>query len=68
MRPKSKKYIFLPLALALYAVVMAVVGYPHYQRSGKLNEFWMILGICLALAVLLHFVLKRREKNREKFN
>ena len=65
---KSKKYIFLPLALAAYAIVMAVIGYPNYKESGNLNEFWMIIGACLALALLLHFVLKRREKNREKFN
>lgn len=65
---KSKRYIFLPLALAAYAIVMAVIGYPNYKQSGKLNEFWMIIGVCLILAVLLHFVLKRREKNREKFN
>ena len=68
MPSKSKKYIFLPLALAAYAIVMAVIGYPNYKESGNLNEFWMIIGACLALALLLHFVLKRREKNREKFN
>lgn len=68
MPSKSKKYIFLPLALAAYAIVMAVIGYPNYKESGNLNEFWMIIGACLTLALLLHFVLKRREKNREKFN
>ena len=64
---RNKKIIFLPLALAIYAIVMAVIGYPNYKQSGNLNEFWIIIGVCLALAVLLHFVLKRREKNREKF-
>ena len=39
---KSKRYIFLPLALAAYAIVMAVIGYPNYKQSGNLNEFWMI--------------------------
>ncbi len=67
MFPKNKKYIFLPLALAIYAIVMAIIGYPNYKQSGNLKEFWIIIGVCLALAVLLHFVLKRREKNREKF-
>ena len=68
MPPKSKKSTFLPLALAAYAIVMAAIGYPNYKQSGNLNAFWMIIGACLALALLLHFVLKRREKNREKFN
>ena len=44
---KSKRYIFLPLALAAYAIVMAVIGYPNYKQSGNLNEFWMIIGVCL---------------------
>ncbi len=64
---KNKKHIFLPLALAIYAIVMAVIGYPNYKESGNLKEFWIIIGVCLALAILLHFVLKRREKNRENF-
>lgn len=68
MSLKSKRPIFLPLALAAYAIAMAVIGYPNYKQSGNLGEFWMIIGACLALALLLHFVLKRREKNREKFN
>lgn len=64
---KNKRYIFLPLALAVYAIAMAVIGYPNYKQSGNLKEFWIIVGVCLAMAVLLHFVLKQREKNREKF-
>ncbi|MPM18497.1 hypothetical protein SDC9_64908 [bioreactor metagenome] len=64
---KNKRHIFLPLALAIYAIAMAVIGYPNYKQSGNLKEFWIIIGVCLAMAVLLHFVLKRREKNREKF-
>ena len=32
---KSKRYIFLPLALAAYAIVMAVIGYPNFKQSGK---------------------------------
>lgn len=63
---KNKKYIILPLALAIYAVVMAVIGYPHYRQSGNLNEFWIILGVCLVLALLLHLVLKQRDNNRAK--
>lgn len=64
---KNKKHIFLPLILAIYAVVMAIIGYPNYKQSGNLSEFWIIIGVCLALAVLLHFVLKRRVKSRKKF-
>lgn len=65
--PKFKKHIVLPAALAVYAVAMAIIGYPNYKQSGNLQEFWIIMGVSLALPVLLHFVLKRRERNREKF-
>ncbi len=65
MRPK--KYILLPVSLALYAVVLAVISYPNYKKEGNLSEFWTIFVSCLVLPILLYFVLKRREKNRQKF-
>lgn len=68
MRRRSKKYIYLPLALALYAIVMAFVGYPRYKRMGEnMNQFWGILVGSLLLSIILHFILKRREKNRDKY-
>lgn len=67
MYKKSKKYIYLPLALALYAIVMAVMGYPRYRQTGELKEFWIVFGATMLLSILLHFILKRRENNREKF-
>lgn len=65
--PKFKRHIVLPIALAVYAVIMAVIAYPNYQNSGNMREYWLIIGVSLVLPVLLHFVLKRREKNRERF-
>lgn len=68
MRKQSKKYIFLPAALAVYSIAMAVIGYPSFKRSGEnMYQFWGVLAGSLALALTLHFILKRREKNREKF-
>lgn len=63
----NKKHILLPAVLALYVVVMAIIGYPRYQKSGNLASFWITVSVCLALAVLLYFVLKRRARNRENF-
>lgn len=68
MRKKSKKYIYLPLALALYATVMAVIGYPKSKAMNEsMQQFWITYAASIALAVVLHFILKRREKNRDKF-
>ncbi len=68
MRRRSKKYIYLPLSLALYAIVMAIVGYPRFKKMGEsMTQFWGILIGSLVLSLILHIVLKRREKNRDKF-
>ena len=66
MRKKSKKHIYLPLALALYATVMAVIGYPKAEANGELKQFWLVYGGTLVLAVIIHFLYKRRERNRDK--
>ncbi len=66
MRKKSKKHIYLPLALALYATVMAVIGYPKAEAKGELTQFWIVYGVTLVLAVIIHFLYKRRERNRDK--
>ncbi len=67
MSLKNKKYIVLPFALGIYSLVMAYIGYPHFQENDNMNEFWIIFTICIALPVLLYFILKKREKNRQRF-
>ncbi|NLX81149.1 MAG: hypothetical protein GXZ03_06260 [Proteiniphilum sp.] len=68
MRKRSKKHIYLPIALAVYAIVMAVIGYPKYKSSEQsMYQFWGVLAGTILLSVILHFILKRREKNRDKF-
>lgn len=68
MSKRSKKHIYLPIALAVYAIAMAAIGYPKYKSAGEnMYQFWGVLAGSLALALTLHFILKRREKNRDKF-
>lgn len=67
MRQRFKKHIFLPLALLLYFGVMGVIAYPRYQASGKWTEYWVTLGACALTALLLFFILRRREKLRGRF-
>ena len=67
MSKKIKRYILFPAVLVIYTVIMSVMAYPRYQESDNLKEFFIILGISLAIAVLLYFVLKRQQKVREKF-
>ncbi len=68
MRKRSKKHIYLPLALALYAIVMAIIGYPRFKETEEsMTQFWGVLIGSLVLSLILHLILKRREKNRDKF-
>ncbi len=67
MRRKSKRYILLPAALLVYMAIMAFLAYPKYREHGNWDEYFLIIGIGLLLPVLLFFILKRRQKIRDKF-
>lgn len=68
MRQKFKRHILIPLILLIYVAVMVVIALPKYQDYGNWNEFTLILAICIILIVVIHFVYKRKEKLRDKFN
>lgn len=65
---KTRNPILLPLVLVVYAIAMASIGYPKYKESGNWSEFWGIIGGCVAAAILLYFVLRKRNKIRNEFN
>ncbi|NLY23707.1 MAG: LPXTG cell wall anchor domain-containing protein [Bacteroidales bacterium] len=67
MKRKNKKHILFPAALLIYVTVLAVITYPRYRESGDWNEYYSVIGISLLLAVLLFFILKRKQKIREQF-
>ncbi len=68
MRRTPEKHILLPLALVVYAIVMGIYAYPRYRISGNWVEYFTVLGITLLLALILHFLLKRRQQIRKRFN
>lgn len=66
MRLKNKKHIVVPAAIVVYTIVIAIyAGIKHYTPDNKVSCF-MVIGVNLLLAVLLYFVLKRREDFRNK--
>lgn len=67
MKRKFEKHTLLPLVLVFYALVMGVLAYPSYRNSGNWGEYFTIIGITLLLALLLHFLLKRRQYIRNRF-
>lgn len=68
MSRKFKRHIVLPAVLLIYFAIMAVMAYPRYKASGNWNEYFVIIGISLLLALLLFFILKRRQKIRDRFS
>lgn len=67
MSRKLKRHILFPAILLIYIAVMAVIAFPRYSESGNWLEYIAVLGVCIVFAVLLFFILKRKENIREKF-
>ncbi len=64
---KLKKSILLPAALLIYTLVLAYLGRDMIENGGKI-EYLATLGISLLIIVLLHIVLKKKEKTKDKNN
>lgn len=64
---KLKKSILLPVALLIYTLVLAYLGRDMIENDGKI-EYLATLGISLLIIVLLHIVLKKKEKTKDKNN
>ena len=58
---KTKKSTWLPLLLLVYLFVMAYIGRGQVA-AGKYLQYFGVMGVSLLVIVLLHFVLKRKEK------
>lgn len=67
MRRNIKKHNLLPLVLLVYLIVNAVIAFPAYRSSGNWNEFFSIIGLFLLLALVLYFVLKKKQQLRNRF-
>lgn len=61
MKKKLPRSTWLPLALLAYLAVMSYIGRGELEQGHYLYYFG-IIGLTLIIIVVLHFVLKRREK------
>lgn len=61
---KVKKHVFIPLALLVYVIAMAIYFIPKSTDSDVMKV--VEVGGSLALVVLLYFVLRRRERLRQE--
>ena len=62
-----KKSTVIPLVLGVYLALMASIGWPDYAAGRTSATFYFgVIIITLAILVLLHFNLKRRERLRRE--
>ncbi len=62
---RFKKSTIIPLALLVYLAGMAYIGRSHFLAGDYLFYFG-IIGATLAIVIILHFVLKKKEKLQQK--
>ncbi|MGM9841385.1 MAG: hypothetical protein ACI31D_04195 [Candidatus Limisoma sp.] len=63
---KLKKSTYLPALLAVYLIVMATIG--RGLATTKPLEYYAVLAISTGVIVLLHFVLRKKERLAERKN
>ena len=64
MKFKPKRHIFIPVVIILYTIVIAIyAGVKHYTPENK-SSYFLVIGVNLALAITLYFILKKRESFR----
>jgi cytochrome c biogenesis protein CcdA len=63
-----KKINMISGLLLVYLVVMSVIGWPGKQQDPDYVQYFIIMGLTLAIIILLRFVQIRRLKFREKQN
>lgn len=61
---KYKKHIYLPIAIFVYSIVMAIVSYK--QNGAWTKEMSIMLLVETGIVVLLFFLLKRRDDKLNK--
>lgn len=64
---KLRRSTFIPLILLVYLAIMAVYGWKQYS-AGQMSAayFFGVIAATLAVIILLHFSLRRRERFRDE--
>lgn len=64
---KIKKSTYIPAILLIYLAVMSVIGYKGLS-TGQTSplQYYCTIAATLAIIVLLHFFIKKRERLRRE--
>lgn len=66
MKLKNKRHIVIPVAIVIYTLVIAIYfGVKSYSPENS-GVFFLVIALNLVLAVVLYFILKKRDDYRNK--
>jgi hypothetical protein len=65
---KMKKINIMTLALLVYLLIMSYVGWPGRNNSLSYTEYFIVIGVTVAVIILLRFLRIRllRMRNKQK--
>ena len=63
---KSRKYIIIPLCIAIYFAIIAYMNRDEWLVNGNFWSYWGKIAIEVVILVVLSFVIKRRDKYRSE--
>lgn len=67
MEYPMKKVNITSLLLLIYLIVMSVIGWPGNKPDADWTQYFLVIGLTLAVILLLRFVQTKRFKAREKW-
>lgn len=63
---KSRKHIIIPLCIAIYFVIIAVMNRDEWLVDGNFWSYWGKIAVEIVILVVLSFVIKRRDNYRSE--
>lgn len=69
MKFKRKRHIFIPLIIIIYTAVITIYAATKFYTPENKGSYFLVIGVNLALAIVLYFILKKRDElrnNRKK--
>lgn len=66
MKFKTKRHIFIPVVILIYTIVIAIYAANKYYTPENKMSYFFVIGVNLFLAIVLYFVLKKRDDWRNK--
>lgn len=66
MKIKPKRHILIPIVILLYTAVIAVYAANKFYASENKGSYFLVIGVNIALAIALFFILKKRDTLRNK--